>query len=265
MGRHYTVLIRIAIVAMFGAAVWHCLRPITVNEAVLWNDLVRPPLRTAFFAPDAWSGWMYALLAKRTVGLLRLSEFSLRIPALLAGASCLALTAKRPIYATVPLLLGWFTTAEGYGVSLALCAAAWRWRSAAPWLLGLAIAVTPVFAIPLGLYAATRGIASIERVAIPALATAFVLLILPLSHAAAPVQSPIGSREELAIRNQLQSLRGRAIVIDAAPETLPVLEFYKARYRQRSWQMEPNQVDRGQSGGFQPSPGAATIRYRFTN
>jgi hypothetical protein len=252
-------------VALLAVAVWLCLRPLTGAEAVLWNDLVRPPLRTAFFAPDAWSGFLYALLAKRTAGLLRLSEFSLRLPALLAVVAWLALTPKKPWFALLPLLLGWFTTAEGYGVSLALCAAAWRWRSAAPWLLGLAIAVSPVFAIPLGLYGLTRGISSIERVAIPALVTAFVLLILPLSHAAMPAKSEIGSREELAVRNAVQPLRGRAAVISAPPKSLPLLEFYKARYRQRGWQIESNLMDRGQSGGFQPLPVAATIRYRFLN
>src|SRR5581483_6564463 len=109
MGRLYTASSRIASVALFAVAVWLCLRPITAGEAILWNDLVRPPLRTAFFAPDAWSGWIYAVLAKRAVGLLRLSEFSLRLPALLAGGVWLALTPKRPLYAIVPLLLGWFT------------------------------------------------------------------------------------------------------------------------------------------------------------
>jgi len=265
MGRLYTASIRVAAVALFGAAVWLCLRPLTAGEAVLWNDLVRPPLRTAFFAPDAWSGWLYSLLAKRTVGLLRLSEFSLRLPALLAGAAWLALTPKKPFYAIVPLLLGWFTTAEGYGISLALCAAAWRCRPAAPWLLGVAIGVSPWFAIPLGLYAATRRIATIERVAIPALVTAFVLLILPLSHAAAPATLTIGSREALAIRDAVQPLRSRAVEISAPPETISLLEFYKARYRQRNWQIESNLMDRGQSGGFQPLPAAPSIRYRFTN
>jgi hypothetical protein len=262
MERLYTVSIRVAIVAV---AVWLCLRPLTAAEATLWNDLVHPPLRTAFFAPDAWSGWVYALLAKRTAGLLRLSEFSLRLPALLAGAAWLLLTPKKPLYALVPLLLGWFTTAEGYGVSLALCTAAWRWRSAAPWLLGLAIGVSPLFAVPLGLYAVTRGIASIERVAIPALVTAFLILILPLSHAAVPAKSSIGSREELALRNSVQPLRGQPAVISGPPEALPLLEFYKARYRQRNWQIESNLMDRGQSGGFQPLPDVPTIRYRFTN
>jgi len=252
-------------VAILAVAVWLCLRPITAAEAVLWNDLVRPPLRTAFFAPDAWSGWIYALVAKRTVGLLRLSEFSLRLPALLAGIAWLALTPKRPYYAIVPLLLGWFTTAEGYGLSLALCAAAWRSRSAAPWLLGLAIAVTPWFAVVLlVVFAVTRGISSLERIGIPALVTAFVLLILPLSHAAMPAHSKLGSGEEFAIRNGVQPLRGRAVEILAPPETVPLLEFYKARYRQRNWQIESNLLDRGQSGGFQPLPDAETIRYRFT-
>jgi hypothetical protein len=265
MERLSTAWTRLAAVAILAAAVWLCFRPLTSAEATLWDDLVRPPLRTAFFAPDAWSSFIYGLLAKRTAGLLRLSEFTLRLPALLAGTAWLLLTPKKPLYAIVPLLLGWFTTAEGYGISLALCAAAWRWRSAAPWLLGLAIAVSPLFAIPLGLYALTRGIASIERVAIPALVTAFVILIVPLSHAATPANGAIGSRKERAVRDALQPLRGRAAELAVTPDTLPLLEFYKARYRQRNWQIESNLMDRGQSGGFQPLPGAATIRYRFTN
>lgn len=249
----------------FAVAVWFALRPITAAEATLWNDLVRPSLRSAYLMPDAWSDWLYAVLAKRAAGLFRLSEFSLRLPAVLAGVVWLFLLPRKPIWvlaAAVPVALGWFSTATGHGVSLALCAAAWRWRTASPWLLGLAIAISPLFAVLLIPLAVTRGI---ERVAIPALTTAFILLIVPLSHAAWVEKPAIGSREEAAFRNAVQPLRGHVVELSAAPDTIPILEFYKARYRQRGWQIQPNLMDRGQGGGFQPLSGLVGIRYRILN
>jgi hypothetical protein len=238
----------VSISLLLGVAIWLALRPVTVAEAVLWNDLVRPQLRGAFFAPDAWSGWMYAVIAKRAIGLIRLSEFSLRIPALLAGVVFL-LTLPRRLWAVlaaaVAVGFGWFSTAGGPGLALGFCAAAWRWRSAAPWLLGLAVAAYPPIAIPLLAVALWRGIDAIEHFAVPALVTAFILLIVPLSHAG-PVAA---GREEGSVRDAVEPLRGHPMRIATPPATAPLYEFYKARYRQRDWEIV---IQRGQTGGFQP-------------
>ncbi len=245
MERLSTKLVSALYVAAFAIAVYFALtRPATVREAILWNDLVRPPLRAVFFAPDAWSGWIYGVLAKRTVGLFRLSELSLRLPSILACAFYMALLPRRAIFllaAMVPVALGWFSIAAGYGLALAFCAAAGHWRSSAPVLLGLAIASSPVFAIPLAIVAAAAafrdGMRPIEKVAIPAAVTAFIVLILPLSHAAAAADRAVGSREEAALRVAVQPLRGQTVRISIRPELAPLLEFYKARYRQRAWQI----------------------------
>jgi len=241
MERLSTASIKAFFLAALGVSVYLAItRPLTFGEATLWNDLVRPSARAAFFAPDAWSGWLYALLAKRTVGLFRLSELTLRLPAILAGICYLALLPRRQaflIFGAVPVALSWFSIATGYGLALAFCAAAWRWQRVAPILLGLAIASSPVFALPLGIVAVVSGLGAIEKVAIPALVTAFVLLIVPLSRAAEPVKTSVGSREEAAVRSALQPLRGQALRISAPPDILPLVEFYKASYRQRQWQI----------------------------
>lgn len=245
MERRSTAWISVISGVAFASAVWLAVtRPATLAEATLWNDLVRPPLRQAFFAQDAWSGWIYAVLAKRAAGLFRLSEFSMRLPALAAGGLYLWILPRRPallLAAIVPVALGWFSTASGVGLALGFCAAAWRWHRAAPVLLGVAVATCPVLAAPLGLLAVAWAVRSgrdtVERIAIPAITTAFILSILPLSHAAAPSPPAVGSREERAVRDAVQPLRGRAARIATNPELTPLVEFYKARYRQRTWEI----------------------------
>lgn len=238
MEQRSTAWIKLAFGAAFALAIYHALRPITPREVALWDDLVRPPIRQSFFSPDAWNGWLYAVVAKRAAGILRLSEFSLRVPALIAGAVYLCLLPRRsrslPL-AIVPVALGWFSSAAGYGVALALCAAAWRWRRPAPLLLGFAIAASPVFAIPLAASALLSGFDAIERVAIPAAVTAFLLLIIPLSHASARAQPGIGGREVASIRDTLLPLRGCPVRLATRPDLLPAVRFYKDRYRQREW------------------------------
>jgi hypothetical protein len=262
MERLFTASTRLVLALGFAVAVyWAAVRPITAAEAILWNDLVRPPLRVAFFAPDAWSGWLYALLAKRTVGLFRLSEFTLRLPALLACGVYLSVLPRRPVsilLAVYPIAVGLFSTGAGHGVALALCACAWRWRSAAPVLVGFAI----VASIPVGLLAIPLllrpGFESIEKVVIPAVVIAFIVLIVPLSHAEAPVKSAVGSREVEAVRERVQRLRDKPVRFSVTPPLAPILAFYKARYRQRSWEIV-DALDASQPGVVvfsQPKTGA---------
>src|SRR5262245_8409572 len=96
-------------------------RPIGVGEARLWYDLIRPPLQDTWHAPDAWLGLLYSLVAERVIGVLRLSELSLRLPALLAaavGAGLVWRTKKLLFLAAyaVGVGAGWFSTAAGHGI-----------------------------------------------------------------------------------------------------------------------------------------------------
>src|SRR6476659_9944707 len=95
MERAFTVSTRILLAGLFVFAVFQAAtRPLTIDEAVLWDHLVRPRFREAFVAPDAWHGLLYAIAAKRPIGLFRLPEFSLRLPALIAGAIYLLVIAR---------------------------------------------------------------------------------------------------------------------------------------------------------------------------
>src|SRR5688572_28335758 len=89
MEKAYTASIKaLAAVGVLVSAYLAATRAIGWDEAALWAHLVRPPLAEAYRSPDAWSGFLYSLAAERAVGILRLSEFSLRLPALLSGAVC---------------------------------------------------------------------------------------------------------------------------------------------------------------------------------
>jgi hypothetical protein len=159
-------------------------RPISPSEAALWQHLVRPPLREAAKAADAWSGLFYALLAERAVGLFRLSEFSLRLPALLSGAVCAWLVWRTPSFLLAiayagGVAMGWFSTAVGHGLALGLWCLAVMTPRFAGWLFGLAVTASPPIAA-LGII--WWKIRDIERVLIPAAATALILLLIPASH-----------------------------------------------------------------------------------
>src|SRR4051794_23002344 len=131
----YTVSIKIGAAALFAVVVFlAATRPATIHEAVLWDHLIRPPVRQAFVAPDAWNGLPYAIAAKRVIGIFRLSEFALRFPAVFAGAVYLFGIARRNrpvlaiLFAIPPVLLGWFSTATPHGIALAFAVS-----GAGPW------------------------------------------------------------------------------------------------------------------------------------
>jgi hypothetical protein len=181
-------------------------RPLMLSEAQLWADLIRPTLSESLRAPDAWGGLLYGILAERCVGLLRLSEFALRVPALLAGV-CMAWSVWRSTnvfqaaaYAAATSL-GWFSTAQGQGIALALCLVQ---PPPSGWRLGLAIAFSPPFAVLLLIYCRLR---EIERVVIPAVVTAFVLLLIPATHAG-PASSTDRRPDFYAERDRRNAARG---------------------------------------------------------
>ncbi len=186
MERLFTAAIRIVVVLGFAVSAYLAVtRAIGVGEADLWAGLIRPPLQDAWQAANAWSGLLYSIVAERVIGILRLSEFSLRVPALLSGAFCawLVWRSRSLVYLAAYLVgvaAGWFSTATGHGIALALwCLALDRPRQAG-WLFGLAIAASPPFAV---LGVTWWRIKDIERVLIPAATVATILLIIPASHA----------------------------------------------------------------------------------
>jgi hypothetical protein len=61
-------------------------QPITLGEAIAFDRSIRPPIREILARHDAGIRVLESLLVKRSVGLLRLSEFSFRLPALLGAA-----------------------------------------------------------------------------------------------------------------------------------------------------------------------------------
>ena len=78
---------------------------------------------------------------------------------------------------------------------------------------------------------------AVERVALTAIVTGFVLLAIPLSHgSSAPGISLDLPPRDSGARGLLRRIsRTTPIRIGAAPEMAPVLEFYKARYRAAGW------------------------------
>ena len=220
MERRYTVSIdRIAIallLAVFALSVYRAAtQSITVSEATTFDRWIRPPIRDILPQPyDPNNHVLNTLLVKRSVGLLRLSEFSMRVPALLGGALYLwavyrlsrrlagagpLLLAAVALMILHPRILDSLCVARGYSLALALFLSAIEAMLAgrtglAAFCLGLAPAADLAFLWPaaaLGLVyigvEIARGraewIAVIERFAIPSIATGFILLAIPLSHA----------------------------------------------------------------------------------
>lgn len=189
MNSVYTASIRVFAVVGVAASVYFAVTvPLSAPEATIWVHLIRPSLQESIRAADAWKSLFYAVLAERAIGLFRLSELSLRLPAILSGLACAVILWRSPrlvlaaAYAGA-VAVGWFSTAQGHGLAMAFCFAAFAWPAIAGWLLGGAIAASPAFSVLLLVYC--RRIKEIERVVIPAVATAFMLLLIPASHAGA--------------------------------------------------------------------------------
>lgn len=186
MAKPYIVSIRVLVVlGVLASYYFAATRALGAGEAALWAHLIRPPLRDAFRAPDAWSGLLYSLLAERAIGILRLSEFSLRVPAVLSGIVCAWLVCRstKPVFIVAygaAAALGWFSSAQSHGLATAFLLLALQFPRQAGWLFGLSIAANPIFAA-LGLF--WWRIKDIERVVIPAFVTAFIILIIPASQA----------------------------------------------------------------------------------
>jgi hypothetical protein len=227
MGRGSTGLTRAAqgiLFAVFVVCVYRAATaPVSTGEAVAYDHFVRPPLREVVLAPDGYSGIIFGILAKRTVGLMRLSELSLRMPSLLGCA--LYLWAAYPLWrrwlhnwralsglltlGALPVIVEGFWRAGGRGIALGLILLSiallvgylqfdppLKTRNLN--LAGFCLGLSAVADLRMGILAAALAIGfvplaarykkmpcnvPVERVVITGVVTAFLILILPLSRA----------------------------------------------------------------------------------
>ena len=262
-----TKLALAAIAAVFAGEAWlAAVRPITPAEALAYDRFVRPTLRETFHQPSRNPDVLYTLLEKRSVGLFRVSEFSIRLPVLLAGGLYLWASwrlCRRSLLvvplAVVPLAWQCFSTANGLGLAVAL--AAWA-LAAVPkklnWAavyLGLAVAAHLPFAIPAMILAAIivcrnfRWDRAVEGFLIPALVTSFILLVLPLSLAPDTPSVPpeLTSAEVNGVRAAVEVVRRecgtKPVRVGTSAAVAPVLSFYRSRFRLASWQFSDAAAD----------------------
>jgi len=257
-----TNLARAVLAAAFAIVVWRAaVLPVTAAEAALWDRVVRQPAASLLVTPGDWSAFVYGLLAKRCAGLFRLSEFSLRLPAifggLLYGWALYHLCLRRPWLllplAAVPILWNWFNLAGGPGLALGLTAMALAHPAAAGVWLGLALAACPQIGfVPataaLGLVALLGVWKAVEKVVVPAIALGFVLLIVPLSHAGAALEAPtVPNDRDAALRSAIATLEVEAgkgtARISASPSAASLAAFYRSRDRLRGWAIGEQQPE----------------------
>ena len=193
---------------------------ITIDEAFTYNRFVHPPFSRLLADYDANQHVLYTLLARATAGILGLSEFSLRLPAVLGGALYLwvALSLSRAVFGARPMLLPAFalltlnplvlehmSMARGYGAGQACwMAAVYQTVSWPPSpsprqmrLLGLLLAasagfnlifIPPALALLIWCAAGLRKQEGawdrlLNHAVLPALVCSFLLLVLPLARA----------------------------------------------------------------------------------
>jgi hypothetical protein len=133
-------------------------------------------------------------------------------------------------------------------VALALLAWAvvWRERPVSAMLVGLAVAADVAFApaVAAAILAAQWGHSWnrwLERLVVPAVVTAFVLLAIPLSRVQGFElrRTPANDARDAAVWRNFQDLRARAgdttARIGADGAIVPYLNFYRDEYRLRNW------------------------------
>jgi hypothetical protein len=211
----FTVLLLVALLAMnvYRAAT----QSVAIDEAFTYNAFVAGPLSDLLNQYDANHHILNSLLCKLSIGLLGLSELTLRLPSLLGGllyfiASFLLcrrlfgegwlLSFSFALMTMSPGLLDYLSAARGYGMALAfLLLAIWqmlhyeqgsRRLEWAALCLALSVAANISFAfpgVPLALFFAAvlafenRANEAIDRFLVPGVVVAFSVLVLPLIHA----------------------------------------------------------------------------------
>jgi hypothetical protein len=265
--------------AIFGLQVYQAVtRSLSSTEAYDYDRFVRPTVRQVMAQELPNREVLYTLLEKRSVGLFHVSPFSVRLPSLLfailylwsvwrmarllLGSGWLFLVAVTAA-SLLPLWWDCFVLARGFGAALALqvCAAQFAIRylkgdgegrglNLAGACLGLSVAACLDFAIPAAIlallslgYLAVQRCWSlwIDRILVPALIAALVLLVMPLSHAhaSAPWHSDLTLTESAQLRSALEELRSdagiRHVRIGASPVLQPNLNFFRDQYRMTNW------------------------------
>ncbi len=211
------LLVSLICINVFRAAT----QSITSSEATTFNRWVHPRLGWIWKAWDANNHVLYTLAAKLALTFCRVSEFGLRLPALIAGGLYLWIVyrlARRilgtgPLFlaafaavALNPLVLDYLSAARGYGMALAalmgsaelflmfLDGGSEGLLNWAGLCLGFSVAASIPFAIPalaMGVAAAAvafsrkraYGLLVLERLGVTAIVVAFIVLSIPLSHA----------------------------------------------------------------------------------
>jgi len=249
--------------AVFAVQVYRAAaRPIGTGEAYLYDRFVRPTARQVLASELPDRNVLYSLLEKRSVGLFHVSPFSVRLPSLLFGILYLfavwrlarRLSGWFLAAGVLPIFWDWFSRANGTGAAVALLVCA-------IWLavergnlnlvgicLGLSVAAQTGFAIPVAVVALAilvlwRSWSDwIDRVLIPAVVVALILLVLPLTHAYAPEESTpeLTASQAAHLQSALQALRAGAgsgrISIGSTPAAEPVVNFYRAQHRASNWE-----------------------------
>lgn len=193
---------------------------ITIDEARNYNLFVSEPMSRMFAGYDAANHVLLTLLAKISIGAFGLSEFTLRLPSVLGGllylVSCFRLS--RYLFGTGwmltlsvlalgvnPAVLDYLSAARGYGLGLGLLM--WAFTHLALYFedqdegrlfqagigLGLSLTAMLAFLYPVAALAAlVTGILAVDgrrfwlavdKFVGPGIIAAFVVLVLPLSHA----------------------------------------------------------------------------------
>ena len=187
----------------------------TADEAFTYNAFASKPIEEILTGPyDANNHVLYSILCRATQRVLGVSELSLRLPSL-AGGLLFLISAYRlcllyfgrsrlafltfAALACNPFVLDYLSLARGYGLGLGLFFFAMDQISHdsgltyAGFALGLAVAANLIFLVPASaliavfFYLNRRASldALLNRLVLPAVVTATVLLLLPLLHAKA--------------------------------------------------------------------------------
>ena len=218
MARGSTIWIRLAQALLIGVLafnVWKaCNVPITTDEAMSYNEFASRDLQKFFGSYDANHHVLHNFLCRYTVRWFGVSEFSMRLPSLLAGAFYLLLIYRFAcrlfdgwlflvavaLLAMNPFVLDYLSLARGYSMALAfwMLALYWAWtRPGALYRIALALAFSvssnlaflfPALAllcvfIPVAIAEGRRPFEIVEQLLLPACVVAILILVLPLSKA----------------------------------------------------------------------------------
>ncbi|MBI1895920.1 MAG: glycosyltransferase family 39 protein [Acidobacteria bacterium] len=205
------------LVAVFAHNVYRAAaQPLTTDEAYTYHLYLAQNLRRILTFYDANNHVLHTVLAKFSTLFFGTSEIAIRLPSLLGGLFYLITAYRLCRYlfggrwlllasfaglALNPYVLDFLSAARGYGMSLGLflyglfCLIRWLERhddrmlprAGVAFGLGLAANLTlamPVAALAAALAAMNRRRLSqlLDRFALPLVATAFILLIVPLMH-----------------------------------------------------------------------------------